>query len=206
MALLQVEDLTKDFGGLRAVSALSFDLETGEILGLIGPNGAGKTTAFNLMAGFIAPTSGVVSLDGENIVGLKPHAVVRRGIARTFQVVKPFRKLSCLENVTLAAFLHEANRAKAEAEALRILAIVDMADRRDRHAAGARVLHAAGDRRRHRRRHGRSRPPAARPACARSRRGVARRRRARRPGVGKRVPRANTRPWPGQPASSGASS
>ena len=135
MALLQVENLTKDFGGLRAVSALSFNLEKGEILGLIGPNGAGKTTAFNLMAGFIAPTSGVVRLDGENIVGLKPHAVVRRGIARTFQIVKPFRKLSCLENVTLATFLHEANRAKAEAEALRILDIVDMADRRGRHAA-----------------------------------------------------------------------
>jgi len=135
MPLLQVEDLTKHFGGLRAVTALSFSLEKGEILGLIGPNGAGKTTAFNLMAGFIAPTSGVVRLDGEDIVGLKPHAVVRRGIARTFQIVKPFRKLSCLENVTLATFLHETNRAKAEAEALRILAVVDMADRRDRHAA-----------------------------------------------------------------------
>ena len=135
MALLEVEKLTKDFGGLRAVSALSFNLEKGEILGLIGPNGAGKTTAFNLMAGFIAPTSGVVKLDGENIVGLKPHAVVKRGIARTFQIVKPFRKLSCLENVTLATFLHQANRAKAEAEALRTLDIVHMADRRGRHAS-----------------------------------------------------------------------
>ena len=135
MALLEVEALTKDFGGLRAVSALSFNLEKGEILGLIGPNGAGKTTAFNLMAGSIAPTSGVVRLESENIVGLKPHAVVRRGIARTFQIVKPFRKLSCLENVTLAVFLHEANRAKAEAEALRILDIVGMADKRGRPAA-----------------------------------------------------------------------
>src|SRR5512134_3958537 len=101
MALLQVDNLTKNFGGLRAVAGLSFALERGEILGLIGPNGAGKTTAFNLMSGFIAPTSGAVTLDGENIVGLKPHAVVKRGIARTFQIVKPFRKLTSLENVTL---------------------------------------------------------------------------------------------------------
>jgi branched-chain amino acid transport system ATP-binding protein len=135
MPILQVENLSKHFGGLRAVSALSFNLEKGEILGLIGPNGAGKTTAFNLIAGFVAPTAGAVRLDGENIVGLKPHSIVRRGIARTFQIVKPFRRLSCLENVTLATFLHGADRAKAEAEALPILAFVDMADRSGRHAA-----------------------------------------------------------------------
>jgi branched-chain amino acid transport system ATP-binding protein len=135
MALLQVENLTKNFGGLHAVAGLSFALERGEILGLIGPNGAGKTTAFNLMSGFIAPTSGTVTLDGSNIVGLKPHAVVKRGIARTFQIVKPFRKLTCLENVTLATFLHEADRTKAEAGAMRQLEIVGMADRRDRAAS-----------------------------------------------------------------------
>jgi branched-chain amino acid transport system ATP-binding protein len=135
MALLQVDNLTKNFGGLHAVAGLSFALERGEILGLIGPNGAGKTTAFNLMSGFIAPTSGTVTLDGANIVGLKPHAVVKRGIARTFQIVKPFRKLTCLENVTLATFLHEADRAKAEAEAMKQLEVVGMADRRDRLAS-----------------------------------------------------------------------
>jgi branched-chain amino acid transport system ATP-binding protein len=135
MALLQVDNLTKNFGGLRAVSDLSFALQSGEILGLIGPNGAGKTTAFNLMSGFIEPSSGTVTLDGQNIVGLKPHAVVKRGIARTFQIVKPFRKLTCLENVTLATFLHEADRTKAEAEALLKLEIVGMADRRDRPAS-----------------------------------------------------------------------
>ena len=131
MTLLRVAHLTKDFGGLRAVSDLSFDLAEGELLGLIGPNGAGKTTAFNLMAGFIAPSAGKVELSGEDIVGLKPHAVVRRGIARTFQIVKPFRKLAVLENVTLAAFLHESSRPKAEAEAVRVLETVNLSGKRD---------------------------------------------------------------------------
>ena len=130
MTLLRVARLTKDFGGLRAVSELSFDLAQGELLGLIGPNGAGKTTAFNLMAGSIKPTAGEVELSGENIVGLAPHAVVRRGIARTFQIVKPFRKLSVLENVTLAAFLREPSRAKAEAQAARTLETVNLAGKR----------------------------------------------------------------------------
>jgi branched-chain amino acid transport system ATP-binding protein len=131
MTLLRVAHLTKDFGGLRAVSDLSFDLEEGELLGLIGPNGAGKTTAFNLISGFIGPSGGTVELAGENIVGLRPHAVVRRGIARTFQIVKPFRKLAVLENVTLAAFLHEPTRARAEADAARILESVNLHGKRD---------------------------------------------------------------------------
>jgi branched-chain amino acid transport system ATP-binding protein len=131
MTLLRVDHLTKDFGGLRAVSDLSFGLKEGELLGLIGPNGAGKTTAFNLMAGFIAPSAGTVELSGENIVGLKPHAVVRRGIARTFQIVKPFRRLAVLENVTLAAFLREPRRTSAEAEAARILDSVNLSGKRD---------------------------------------------------------------------------
>ena len=131
MTLLHVAHLTKDFGGLRAVSDLCFDLAQGELLGLIGPNGAGKTTAFNLMAGFVTPTAGEVELSGRNIVGLKPHAVVRRGIARTFQVVKPFRKLAVLENVTLAAFLHEPNRSRAESVAARILDMVNLGGKRD---------------------------------------------------------------------------
>src|SRR5271157_689498 len=114
MALLEVSRLSKHFGGLRAVSGLSFELRAGEILGLIGPNGAGKTTVFNLITGFIAPSAGQVLLEGKNLVGLKPHAIVRKGIARTFQIVRPFRKLTVLENVTLAAFLHERNRPKAE--------------------------------------------------------------------------------------------
>jgi len=131
VTLLRVAHLTKDFGGLRAVSNLSFDLAEGELLGLIGPNGAGKTTAFNLMAGFIPPSGGKVELAGEDIVGLRPHAVVRRGIARTFQIVKPFRKLPVLENVTLAAFLREPSRVRAEAEAMRILETVNLDAKRE---------------------------------------------------------------------------
>jgi branched-chain amino acid transport system ATP-binding protein len=124
---MEVSGLSKDFGGLRAVSDLSFELREGEILGLIGPNGAGKTTAFNLITGFIPATSGRVVLEGRSILGLKPSTVVKRGIARTFQVVKPFRNLSVLENVTLAAFLHEPRRPQAEAKARRTLERVKLA-------------------------------------------------------------------------------
>ena len=135
MALLEVGNLSRDFGGLRAVSELSFVLNEGEILGLIGPNGAGKTTAFNLMSGFIEPTTGTVRLDGRELVGLKPNAIVRRGVARTFQIVKPFRKLTVLENVVLAAFLHEPKRVAATAEARRILATLDLTEKADRYAS-----------------------------------------------------------------------
>ncbi len=121
MALLTVKGLTKYFGGLRAVHDLSFEVRPGEILGLIGPNGAGKTTAFNLIAGFIHPTKGEILLDGESIAGMKPYAVTRKGIARTFQIVKPFKKLSVLENVTLAAFLRYSSRTEAESQARQVL-------------------------------------------------------------------------------------
>jgi branched-chain amino acid transport system ATP-binding protein len=135
MPLLAVTDLTKDFGGLRAVSRFSFDVAPGEILGLIGPNGAGKTTVFNLITGFLRPSSGQILLDGRSVVGLRPHAVTRRGIARTFQVVKPFPKLSVRENVTLAAFGHEASRRRAEAVAAGLLDSVGLGDRLDSPAA-----------------------------------------------------------------------
>jgi len=135
MALLTVTDLTKDFGGLRAVSRLSFDAEPGEILGLIGPNGAGKTTVFNLVTGFLRPTAGRILLAGRSVVGLRPHAITRRGIARTFQVVKPFPKLSVRENVTLAAFCHEAARRRAETLAAQVLERVGLQDKLDSRAA-----------------------------------------------------------------------
>jgi branched-chain amino acid transport system ATP-binding protein len=135
MPLLTVTDLTKDFGGLRAVSGLSFDAEPGEILGLIGPNGAGKTTVFNLVTGFLRPTAGRILLAGQSVAGLRPHAITRRGIARTFQVVKPFPKLSVRENVTLAAFGHEAARRRAEALAAQVLERVGLQDKLDSRAA-----------------------------------------------------------------------
>ena len=121
MPLLEVANLSKDFGGLRAVSRLSFFIEAGEILGLIGPNGAGKTTVFNLITGFLRPTIGDIRLAGRSLVGLKPHAVTQRGVARTFQIVKPFPRLSVKENVTLAAFMRLPARRDAETEACRRL-------------------------------------------------------------------------------------
>jgi len=102
--MLEVSGLTKRFGGFAAVSNVSFSLAEGEILGLIGPNGSGKSTTFNVVAGLYAPSSGSVRLKGEEIGGLSPAAVCHRGIARTFQIPRPFRRLSLLENVALAAF------------------------------------------------------------------------------------------------------
>jgi branched-chain amino acid transport system ATP-binding protein len=129
MALLEVSGLTRHFGGLRAVGDLSFEVREGEILGLIGPNGAGKTTVFNLVSGFVRPSSGEVRLDGRSVVGLRPHAVVKRGVARTFQIVKPFPGLSVLENVTLAAFLRHRARRDAEAAAAAVLERVGLSAR-----------------------------------------------------------------------------
>ncbi len=129
MALLEVERLTRHFGGVCAVASLSFEVAEGEILGLIGPNGAGKTTVFNLITGFVRPTSGAIRLDGRSVVGLRPHAVAGRGIARTFQIVKPFPGLSVRENVTLAAFLRHPSRPEAEAAAEKVLDRVGLAPR-----------------------------------------------------------------------------
>src|SRR5512135_1895611 len=129
MALLAVKGLTKYFGGLRAVHDLSFEVQPGEILGLIGPNGAGKTTAFNLIAGFIHPTKGQILLEGEGIAGMKPYAVTRKGVARTFQIVKPFKKLTVLENVTLAAFLRFPSRGEAELQANQVLGTMGLASK-----------------------------------------------------------------------------
>jgi branched-chain amino acid transport system ATP-binding protein len=131
MALLEVSHLTRTFGGLRAVSNVSFGVEAGEILGLIGPNGAGKTTVFNLITGFLRPTSGQIRLNGGSIVGRRPHTVTRRGIARTFQIVKPFPHLTVRENATLAALVRLRTRAAARAESERVLEQVGLASKLD---------------------------------------------------------------------------
>lgn len=96
--LLDVRGLTKSFGGLAAVKDLNFTVEEGDILGLIGPNGSGKTTAFNLVTGLLAPDAGHIRLAGEEITGLRPHAICAKGVARTFQLVRPFSHLSALQN------------------------------------------------------------------------------------------------------------
>jgi len=104
--LLEVRNITKRFGGLIAVSQLTFDLHQGEILGLIGPNGAGKTTLFNVITGFYSPTEGKVFYKGKDITGLKPHKLVQKGIARSFQLTTLFDNFSVLQNVAMSQHLH----------------------------------------------------------------------------------------------------
>lgn len=99
MSLLKLTDVTKVFGGLTAVNDLSFEVEKGSIVGLIGPNGAGKTTVFNCITGNYKPEHGSIEFDGNNITGMKPHRIVKLGIARTFQSIRLFGKLPALENV-----------------------------------------------------------------------------------------------------------
>jgi len=102
MPLLQIKALTHCFGGLRAVYDFNLDLEEGELVGLIGPNGAGKTTIFNLVTGAYKPTEGQVQLNGDNLVGLRPHQITARGIARTFQTIRLWNKLTVLDNIRIA--------------------------------------------------------------------------------------------------------
>ena len=126
MSLLEISSLTKHFSGLTAVSELSFSLNEGEIVGLIGPNGAGKTTTFNLISGFIVPSSGHVTFNGKRLNGLKPHQVCQLGLTRTFQVVQPFPDMTALENVMVGAFVRHSNTAQAEAKARQALERVGM--------------------------------------------------------------------------------
>lgn len=126
MTILQVEHLSKDFGGLRAVDDLSFDLQKGEILGLIGPNGAGKSTVFEMISGFRPPTEGTISFNGENIVGLTPHLICHKGIGRTFQLVQTFPSLTTRETVMLAG-LWRYSKDMAFQRAEKILDFVGLA-------------------------------------------------------------------------------
>jgi branched-chain amino acid transport system ATP-binding protein len=105
-AVLQVEGLHKAFGGVQAVADVSFALDAGELLALIGPNGAGKSTCFNMLNGQLAPDAGIVRLDGRDIVGLRPRAIWRLGVGRTFQITATFASLSVRENVQMALYSH----------------------------------------------------------------------------------------------------
>ena len=127
-ALLEVRNVSRAFGVTRAVDDVSFDLQPGELLGLIGPNGAGKSTLFNLVAGVLAPSSGQITFDGKPITGWKSHGIARVGVARTFQIPKPYRQLSVVENVMLSAFLREKSLAGARKLAEATLADVGLAD------------------------------------------------------------------------------
>jgi branched-chain amino acid transport system ATP-binding protein len=132
MAFLQVEGLCRSFGGLRAIHDLDLSVEEGEIVGIIGPNGSGKTTALNLVTGFLKPDSGKVTFRGEDITGLPRYRVSQKGVARTFQLVKPFLESTALENVMVGrAYGHSPADSlhKAAEESVEILGQVGLADR-----------------------------------------------------------------------------
>jgi branched-chain amino acid transport system ATP-binding protein len=125
-ALLEVRNVSRSFGATRAVDGVSFEVRQGELLGLIGPNGAGKSTLFNVIAGVIGPTSGEILLDGAAVTGWKPYAMARAGVARTFQIPKPYRQLSVVENVMMSAFLRTKSMAAARELADTVLADVGL--------------------------------------------------------------------------------
>lgn len=129
MDVLTVKGLTKSFGGLVAVKNVNFSVSEGEILGLIGPNGAGKTTIFNLITGFIKPDAGLIVFKGENVVGAPPHVIVRKGIARTFQLVNPFGNMSLIDNVSVA--LYGKKGIRSAEKAVEILALTGLAHRKN---------------------------------------------------------------------------
>jgi branched-chain amino acid transport system ATP-binding protein len=129
--ILQAEELTKSFGGLAALRAVSFGVEEGEILGVIGPNGAGKTTLFNVVSGFFRPDRGRVVFAGESVGELRAPQRCRVGLVRTFQVVKPFGNLTVLQNVMVGSFLRTADPGLARERALEAMELVGLSGRRD---------------------------------------------------------------------------
>jgi branched-chain amino acid transport system ATP-binding protein len=132
MALLEVKNLTKMFGGLRAVGNVTFHVNEGEIVGLIGPNGSGKTTIFNCINQYYTLTSGDIFFEGKSLKGLKTHVICHMGIGRTFQVVKPLSRMTVLDNVTASAFCRVGSIKEAQGEALRILEFSDLMDQKDK--------------------------------------------------------------------------
>ena len=127
--ILEGEEVKKHFGGLAAVAHVDFHINQGEIVGLIGPNGAGKTTLFNLISGALVPTSGITRFKGENITGLKPNQICKRGIARTFQSIKLFGNMTVLENVFLASLFGTSkniNESDAKMVSLELLEFVEL--------------------------------------------------------------------------------
>ncbi|MHA1992284.1 MAG: ABC transporter ATP-binding protein [Candidatus Hodarchaeales archaeon] len=131
--ILEVKNLTKKFGGLTAVNDFSFEIHRGEFVGLIGPNGAGKTTVFNLISGFENPSSGAIRFDGIDITGLQPYKIVNLGIARTFQLVRSFKFLSLLDNVSVSCLSKRGKKASkkigTDGYASSILASVGLVDK-----------------------------------------------------------------------------
>ena len=137
--LLRVERVCKSFGGLRAVDDVSFGVEAGRITALIGPNGAGKTTLFSIISGFLLPSEGRIFHRGTDIIGMPPHLLARRGIARTFQIVQPFAGLTVHENIAIGAHLSRRSRDAALDAAAEVASKIGLADLLDRPAASLTV-------------------------------------------------------------------
>ncbi len=137
--MLEVRELSKAFGGLKAVDSASLDVKAGEIVGLIGPNGAGKTTLFAAIAGFHKPDAGRIALEGNDITGLAPHRICAAGMVRTFQITQPFAKISVRENIMVGAYFRTAGRREAVARAEEVANIVGMAGQLDQLGADLTV-------------------------------------------------------------------
>ena len=139
--ILQVEGVSKQFGGLQALQDVTFDLPEGQIMGLIGPNGAGKTTLFNCISGVYEPTAGRVIFRGEDITGVKPYYIAKKGMARTHQIVRPLEELTVLENVMVGACFGQQDYGLGEARkiALEIMSFVGLSDRSDQLAGSLNV-------------------------------------------------------------------
>jgi len=131
-AILSVRGLSKSFGGLKAVQGVSFDVAAGTILGIIGPNGAGKTTVFNLLNGFLAPDAGQILLDGRNMVGRRPHELCEAGAGRTFQIMRPFARMSVADNVVVGAYVRARTDPEARQHAADAISRVGLGDYADR--------------------------------------------------------------------------
>ena len=130
MNLLTIEGVGKSFGGLRALENISLQVNSNEIVAIIGPNGAGKTTLFNCLTGFLSPDKGLVSFQGQPVLGLKPHQVCRLGMVRTFQIVKPFLELTVIDNVIVAAYNRLPSLAEANKKAREVIEFVGLDDKR----------------------------------------------------------------------------
>jgi ABC-type branched-subunit amino acid transport system ATPase component len=134
-ALLEIENISRSFGGLRALNDVSFSVREGEIVSIIGPNGAGKTTLFNVISGVMPPSSGDVRFGGKSLVGMPTHRIAREGIGRTYQVVRPFIRLSVIDNVTVGALVHQPNYHAAKAVAGEVLDLVGLSHLADTEAS-----------------------------------------------------------------------
>jgi branched-chain amino acid transport system ATP-binding protein len=126
LALLEIKNVSKRFGGLKAISDVSFEIAAEQMTFIVGPNGAGKTTLFNMITGVFNPDSGQILFNGQDLSRINPERAAKMGIGRTFQIVKPLRNLTVLENVMLGAFLHTASPSKAADEALAVLKFLEM--------------------------------------------------------------------------------